>query len=123
MTDHYFCNACTSKRKPKQIIILPPQQPQPTLPVISKLSINEEDDDDICVLCDGDCTCGDVEETNPPPSNPQPTQQPLPPQSLPKQPSPKEPLPQKSNPPILPKLQTKISKVYTYCLYSLLTFF
>ncbi|KAI9487637.1 MAG: hypothetical protein EXX96DRAFT_554069 [Benjaminiella poitrasii] len=36
-----------------------------TIPAISKLSINDDEDDeeldDICVLCDGDCTCGAVD--------------------------------------------------------------
>lgn len=97
VTDHYFCDSCTSKRRPPPLIILPPQQPQQTLPTISKLSINEdEDEDDICVLCDGDCTCGAVVEkpATPPPPPPQQKQQPKSITILPP----------------LPKLQTKISK-------------
>lgn len=52
------------EQKPKPIPLpSPPPPPPASIPSISKLSIQDEDDededlDDICPVCDGDCTCG-----------------------------------------------------------------
>ncbi|KAG2231540.1 hypothetical protein INT48_005043 [Thamnidium elegans] len=63
VTDHYYCKSCLKKKqKKKSIIILPLPKPEIVMPVISKLSIDQDDEDeDLCPVCDGDCTCGSEE--------------------------------------------------------------
>lgn len=73
VADHYYCKSCLKvKKRPsasagkklipqkKSIIILPVPKPEPAIiPMISKLSIDQDDEDeDLCPVCDGDCTCG-----------------------------------------------------------------
>lgn len=98
MTDHYYCKSCLKvKKKPsasagkklipqkKSIIILPVSKPEPAIiPMISKLSIDQDDEDeDLCPVCDGDCTCGS-ESPLPPPPQLQPSLPPPPPPQQPK---------------------------------------
>ncbi|KAI8367315.1 hypothetical protein BD560DRAFT_399873 [Blakeslea trispora] len=100
VTDHYFCKSCTTLHRrnsatnvrKKSIIILPviaksqlplnaDKAPSDSLiqsqsNAIMNIATNEddEDDDDLCILCDGDCTCGAVTK-NPvslPPTPPPP---------------------------------------------------
>ncbi|OBZ89472.1 hypothetical protein A0J61_02469 [Choanephora cucurbitarum] len=91
VTDHYFCKSCTTLHRrnsatnvrKKSIIILPviakSQSAEPStvqLPSTTTIDENEEDEeDDLCILCDGDCTCGAVTDkpislppTPPPPA-------------------------------------------------------
>ncbi|KAI8644765.1 hypothetical protein BD408DRAFT_111925 [Parasitella parasitica] len=118
---HYACSSCSSKRKPvsagktsipppppsknkKAVVVLsvaarpPPTPPQPT-PVNTKPSIQDDEDeelDDICVLCDGDCTCNIQDVTA---ASNLPTPPPPPPPTSP---------PQQKQQPIQNKIQTKI---------------
>ncbi|GAN09264.1 hypothetical protein MAM1_0254d08789 [Mucor ambiguus] len=151
VSDHYACSSCTSKRKPvsagktlipppaasttaaanrkKSVIVLPvatkppPTPPQP-IPLISKLSIQDDDEDedldDICVLCDGDCTCN-IQEAVPPTTatalpTPSPPTPPSAPQKQPQQPPTKLqtkitiPLPKKSSKAITSKKSRKSNK-------------
>jgi hypothetical protein len=84
VTDHYFCKSCTNKPNgagktlippPKSMIVLPskpndhvkkaPPPPKPVAPPAPIVPVIDEDEDldDICVLCDGDCTCGAVQDS------------------------------------------------------------
>ena len=45
--------------------------PKPPSPKIANLSIQDDDEDedldDLCIICDGDCTCGPAQVQAPPP--------------------------------------------------------